>query len=153
VSEIALRPAHADDAEFLFALMKVSLGPYVIETFGPWDDSAQRTRFFASLVLERHQIVEHNGECIGCLSVAREPELLRLNRVFLLPSHQGRGIGSRLVADLIREADAAKLPIRLRVLRVNPARRLYERLGFRVFDRSETHFLMERSAALSQTPR
>jgi ribosomal protein S18 acetylase RimI-like enzyme len=148
VSELALRPAHAGDREFLFALMRDALGPHVIATFGPWDEAAQRERFFAALTrsLSLHQIVELGGAPIGCLNVVRSAEQLKLNRVLLLPSHQGRGLGSQLMRTLLRDADASRLPIRLRVLRVNPARRLYERLGFVVTGEIETHFLMERAA-------
>jgi hypothetical protein len=34
-------------------------------------------------------------------------------------------------------------PLGLRVLRNNPAHRLYERLGFRVMEETETHIYME----------
>jgi len=148
MSEIALRPAREGDRELLFALMKDALGPYVIATHGPWDEPAQRERFFEALTrtLSLHQIIELGGAPIGCLNVVRSAEQLKLNRVFLLPSHQGRGLGSQLMRGLMREADASRLPIRLRVLRVNPARRLYQRLGFVVSGETETHYLMERAA-------
>jgi hypothetical protein len=35
-----------------------------------------------------------------------------------------------LVKRLLREASGTELPVRLRVLAVNPAKALYERLGF-----------------------
>jgi ribosomal protein S18 acetylase RimI-like enzyme len=48
----------------------------------------------------------------------------------LLPEHRKFGIGTRLLNDLLRRAVEARKPIRLHVLKSNPARRLYERLGF-----------------------
>ncbi|MBM4383293.1 MAG: hypothetical protein FJ091_07960 [Deltaproteobacteria bacterium] len=68
---VSLRPALASDAKFLFALMKAALGPYLVATFGPWDEGAQRQRFFSTLKLEHHQIIEHAGERIGCLDCER----------------------------------------------------------------------------------
>lgn len=47
-----------------------------------------------------------------------------------------------MVGDLLAEAAAAAIPVELQVLKVNPARSLYERLGFAVFDETETHHLM-----------
>ena len=76
----------------------------------------------------------------------RLPDEVRLDRVFLLPECQNRGIGTRLVRDVLAEARAAGLPVRLRVFRVNPARRLYERLGFVATGETDTHALMERAA-------
>jgi GNAT superfamily N-acetyltransferase len=140
---VALRDGRADDLEFLFALFKVSLGPYVEQTYGPWQEDAQRQRFFQLTNPAAHQIVECGGEPIGCLNVERSTDALELHRVFLLPAFQRRGIGSRLVRRLLAEAESAGLPVRLRVLRVNPAQRLYARLGFAVIGQTETHVLME----------
>jgi GNAT superfamily N-acetyltransferase len=153
VSELALRPALEGDRELLFALMKDALGPYVVATFGPWDEATQRERFFEALTrtLALHEIIELGGSPIGFLNVVRSAEQLKLNRICLLPSHQGRGLGTQLMHALMREADAARLPIRLRVLRVNPARRLYARLGFVVSGEIETHFLMERAPCARET--
>lgn len=145
-TSITLRRATHDDAEFLFSLLRAALGPYVEETYGPWDEADQRARFFAANPTETHEIVEADGRPIGCLDVRRLDDQLKLNRVFLLPEFQRRGIGSRLLADVLTEADTAGLPVRLRVFQVNPARNLYTRLGFRVTEETATHLVMERAA-------
>jgi len=49
--------------------------------------------------------------------------------------------GAALISTIIAEADARNLLVRLRVLKINPARRPYERLGFVVTDEAETHLL------------
>jgi ribosomal protein S18 acetylase RimI-like enzyme len=50
----------------------------------------------------------------------------------VLPEARGRGVGERLLRALITEAITRKLPaLSLSVEPDNPARRLYERLGFR----------------------
>ena len=46
---------------------------------------------------------------------------------------------------LLREADAAGLPIRLEVFKVNPVQSLYLRCGFRVTGEFKTHYRMERA--------
>ena len=50
-----------------------------------------------------------------------------------------------LMALHIEEADERGVPIRLQVLKVNPASDLYERLGFRKIEVTETHIRMERA--------
>lgn len=92
--------------------MKRALGPYVEAMFGAWKEEEQRERFFATTAPENHQVVELDGRPIGCLLVARSAEEIRLQREFLLPEFQGRGIGSQLVGELQREAREAKLPLR-----------------------------------------
>ena len=45
---------------------------------------------------------------------------------------------------LISEATALNLAVRLNVVRINPARRLYERMGFRVKHEDDQKFYMKR---------
>ena len=59
---------------------------------------------------------------------AQTPEL----SIAVLPSHRGRGIGTRLLTKLLATARTSCASISLSVSPGNPARRLYERSGFRV---------------------
>jgi GNAT superfamily N-acetyltransferase len=149
---ITVRPAKQEDREFLFMLLKAALRSYIEQTYGPWDESEQRARFLESTKPEAHQIVEAGGQPIGCLNVKWLPGVVKLNRVFLLPAFQGRGIGSRLVRQVLSEAKLAHLPVRLRVFKVNPAKRLWQRLGFVVTGETDTHFLMEHAAGWAVSP-
>jgi ribosomal protein S18 acetylase RimI-like enzyme len=62
------------------------------------------------------------------------------------PAEQLRGIGTYLTRRLCDQADAANLPLELQVLKVNPAKRLYERLGSATIGETDTHYLMRRPA-------
>ena len=62
--------------------------------------------------------------------VIRARTTWRLAQIQVVPSLQGIGIGTGVVTSLLREADAASVPVELNVLRVNPAQHLYLRLGF-----------------------
>jgi ribosomal protein S18 acetylase RimI-like enzyme len=70
---------------------------------------------------------------------------IQLHQLFILPEYQRRGIGSGLLEDLLTEAGQSGLPVRLRVLRVNPAKGLYERYGFRVTSEEPERFYMQRT--------
>lgn len=48
----------------------------------------------------------------------------------ILPAHRGRGLGGALVTELVRRATGRHRAIILSVREANPARRLYQRLGF-----------------------
>src|SRR5687767_10295955 len=50
--------------------------------------------------------------------------------IALLPEHRNSGIGTQLIRQLLDRAVSARKPVRLQVLKTNPALRLYERLGF-----------------------
>jgi ribosomal protein S18 acetylase RimI-like enzyme len=79
---------------------------------------------------------------IGAISVKRLPTEVFLGTISIMPDHQGRGLGTAVITDLIREAQARHHPVALQVLKVNRARRLYERLGFIVTGETETHYQM-----------
>jgi ribosomal protein S18 acetylase RimI-like enzyme len=130
-SPIALRPAAEADREFLRALHHACFRRWVEPIWG-WDESDQDRRVAAAFTTEGRSIVELDGRAIGTVRTVRGPEEVFLADLEVAPEHQGRGIGARLLRRVLAAADAAGLPVRLQVLRGNPARRLYERHGFTV---------------------
>jgi ribosomal protein S18 acetylase RimI-like enzyme len=149
---IERRPARPDDFDFLFELARASLGPYVEEIWG-WDDAVQRRIQHAWQERGGVQILEHQGRAIGCLKVTSEDDHVFLDRMALLPAAQNRGLGTRLVREVMDDAARRGLPVRLSVLTNNPARRLYERLGFRVIEVDEPRVRMEWRPADQATTR
>lgn len=143
-SAIRLRPAQASDLAFLHRVHREAMRPHVERVFGAWDEDAQRERFAASTDPATHEIVECDGRAVGCQWVRPHPDALELVRLYLLPEAQGRGVGSHLLGALVERAERSGLAVRLRVLRGNPAERLYRRLGFRVVGETDTHVSMER---------
>ena len=142
MSPIDRRPARPDDFEFLLELARVSLGPYVEAIWG-WDEEVQRRLQEAWQSRGGVEILVQDGRAIGCLKVTSAHDHVFLDRIALLPSAQNRGLGTRLVREVMDEAARRGLPVRLSVLANNPARRLYERLGFQVVDVDEPRIRME----------
>ena len=76
-------------------------------------------------------IILLDGEAAGQLSVFRGQTSISLVDIALLPGHHGRGVGTKLVRELQREARESGKPLRLHVLAENGAAvRFYQRLGF-----------------------
>ena len=84
-------------------------------------------------------------EPAGRLYVARWEDEIRIVDIALLPAFRGRGIGGALLGDLIAEADAAGKPLSIHVEQNNPARSLYERLGFEEAGEFGVYVLMKRA--------
>lgn len=148
---ITLRPISERDVPFLEALYAttrsdiaalaiddVSKHRLVSMQFRAQHEHYQRYFSDASFDL----ILEH-GTPVGRLYVDRSEEELRLIDIALLPECRGRGIGGSLLAELIEEAAAADLPVRLRVEPDSPAVSLYRRLGFEVIADEEVNVHME----------
>jgi GNAT superfamily N-acetyltransferase len=130
VHDIVLRPATADDTQFFFDLHEASLGPYVNQIWG-WDDDEQRAYLARHLVLEHVRVIVVDGVDVGRLDVEERDDEVFLALIELAPVHQGRGIGSRLIRELLDRASADGKRVTLSVLEVNHrAYQLYRRLGF-----------------------
>jgi len=93
--------------------------------------------------------VEEDGSPIGYTCVRREDDHDFIEEIALLPDAQGRGIGSKLIRDVIASAGARGVCVRLSVRTNNRARRLYERLGFPVSRIEEPRVKMEWRPPLS----
>jgi ribosomal protein S18 acetylase RimI-like enzyme len=90
-------------------------------------------------------VIVSGGQSAGRLYVARWEDEIRIVDIALLPEFRGRGIGGSLLADLIAEADAAGKPLSIHVEQNNPARSLYDRLGFEEAGEHGVYVLMRRA--------
>ena len=95
-----------------------------------------------------------DGRAVGVLPPSDAPtDVVRLR---LSPSGRrckGEGWARRSCGDQLAMPPRDGLPTRLQVLRVNPARHLYERLGFAVVGETPTHYLMVAPAHTLQIER
>jgi len=140
-----LRTATVADHEFLVRAHHTGLRPSIERTWG-WDEVAQDA-FAREWLAGRDddtQIVGVAGEDAGYLVLHRGRDPWYLSSIVLMPAFQGSGLGTALLGDLLEETDAAGMRVDLQVMKVNPARRLYERLGFAATDETEHHTLMRR---------
>ncbi len=139
------RQATAKDEEFAYGLRRAAYEDVVQRQFGQWNNDWQRQRFTGKWIPEQYEIVEAEGRPIGALHVSRTQDEVEIVEIQLLPEYQGQSIGTELLQQELRFADERGLSVRLQVLRENRARSLYKRLGFHVYDETDTHFLMKRT--------
>ena len=127
----SLRPATEDDKDFLFEVFKRSMRGYIAWAWG-WDEEFQRQGLWKNLPVEHFKVVCVADEAIGALYVEESDEHHSIRTIFLEPGFQGRGVGTALLKDEGSRARKAGKPLVLKVIKINPAKRLYERLGFQV---------------------
>lgn len=76
-------------------------------------------------------IIERDAVPVGRLYFEQTAKELRLMEITLVTEVRNGGIGVAMTRALLQRAHAAGIPMGLHVEPFNPARRLYERLGFR----------------------
>jgi GNAT superfamily N-acetyltransferase len=128
-AKVALRPAAIADRDRLFAAYERMIGPHVERVWG-WDSGFQSKRFRERYALADFRVIECGVRFAGAMNVERRRDEIYLALLYLLPEFQKRGIGGALVRELLEEGRARGMPVALTVIDGNPARELYERLGF-----------------------
>lgn len=150
---ITLRPITDLDLEFLYRLYAstreeelavVSWTPEQKEIFLRQQFNAQHRFWQENYAGSSFDLVLRGGLPAGRLYVARWTREIRIVDIALLPDHRGGGVGTRLLREIFVEADAAGKAVSVHVEAFNPARRLYERLGFAQKEDKGVYLLMER---------
>jgi ribosomal protein S18 acetylase RimI-like enzyme len=143
--DYSLRPVIEADRAWLRALHHAAMREAVEAMWG-WDEQVQDELFEKGFTPENQWIVHMDGQDVGVIGVTRRPSEYFLDNIQIVPAYQGRGIGSALILELQDRADREGVPIGLQVIRSNRARKFYERLGFVVTHRSDTHYIMRWTA-------
>lgn len=142
-SEFRLRPITEGDREPLYALHCSAMRSYVEATWG-WDEDVQR-EFWTRTAHADVQVIERDGAIVGYLDVQERPDHIDIVNIVVDPRAQGTGIGGTVIRQIIDNAGARGMDVRLQVLKVNPrAKALYERMGFEPDGESDTHHRMIR---------
>lgn len=149
---VTFRPVRADDHPFLRALyastrqdeMALSgWAPEQVEAFLTMQFELQHAHYQRHYADADFLVVEREGVPVGRLYVARWEREIRIVDIALVPEARGRGLGSRLMRELMAEAAEAGLPLRIHVEKFNPALRLYRRLGFTAIQDKGVYLFME----------
>lgn len=146
-ADVTLRPETPGDRSFLLDLYLSTRD----DEAGFRDlDPKQRSTLLARQFAWQHEqyhaanphgwftIVTVNDAPAGRLYLVRRPDCFHVLDLSLLPQYRGHGIGTRLLQTVQAEATRTQLPILLRVLADNSARRFYAQLGFQTI--SEENF-------------
>ena len=148
-----LRPVEDGDREFLVELYastreeelaQVEWAPGAKRAFVEQQFSAQDTHYRANYPGATLDLIEVDGKPAGRLYVHRGPRDIRIMDIALAPGFRGCGIGTALLRELMAEADESGRKLSIHVEMNNPARSLYDRLGFRPGGEHGVYVLMER---------
>lgn len=158
---IHLRTATADDLAFL-ARVYASTREEELRPV-PWSDEqklaflqmqfeAQHGEYHSRYPDASFDVIELDGTPAGRLYVHRREREIRIVDISLLPEHRAKGAGTSLLENLIRESETAGKPLTIHVETLNPAMRLYQKLGFRPIGETGVYLLMERPVTRTLTP-
>jgi ribosomal protein S18 acetylase RimI-like enzyme len=138
--DFEFRPATPSDREWLFALDCATMAA---------QDGAADTRDLAAhrASFDRHfdastiSVIRAGGRDAGAIRLEQREGALYIAVLEVTPESQGRGLGTAVLRHVLARAAAERRPVVLRVHKTNiRARRLYERLGFRVTNEADAKY-------------
>jgi len=143
VREIELRQTTADDVDFLWDTFRISMKDYITQTRGEWNEQREESQFRHQLDLSAAHVIRSNNLEVGFIMAPIKDGARWIHTICIVPEHQRKGIGTEVLRRAVAQAREQKISLYLSVLKVNPARRLYERLGFGVIEETKHHFRMK----------
>lgn len=151
---IVLRLQTEDDVPFLCRLY-VSLRWEELQAVPDWDDdmrqafledqfSRQYAHYSTYYTRSDFLIIEQDGQPAGrlCLDRGHHSDL-RVVDIAFLPEARGKGLGTAFLTAVQEEARRDGKKVSIHVEQVNPAKRLYTRLGFHDVSQTGPYWLME----------
>lgn len=140
VPGITLVPIRQEDMEFLYrvyASTRIEEMRLVTDwtedeknAFLCWQFQMQHQHYQTYYPQANYNVIVKDETPIGRLYVAAGSQEIRVMDIALLPPYRNKGIGTSLVREILAEAEENGQIVSLHVEAENPAKHLYERLGF-----------------------
>jgi GNAT superfamily N-acetyltransferase len=142
-NNISPRQATYADTRFAYKVKKAALGKYADKTYDDWNLEFLANYHVNQWILPTVQVILANGIDVGWIGMSYRENRVDIDDIYILPSHQWRGIGRHVLAGIITEATKLNKPVRVWAMKVSTAIHFYEKLGFTVINETETHWQME----------
>lgn len=151
--EITLRPTTESDLDFLHDVYRDSRS--IELAMVPWDEeqkrlfvihqySAQTRHYLEYYPKALHDIVLRNGEPVGRLYVDRGEKTTAILDICVAMKYRRQGVATKVISDLIAEAEANGTIITVSTEPFNPSQSLFKKLGFVVAKEDEARVSFER---------
>ena len=135
--KVQLRPATEDDYEYCYRITKQNMFDLFCRHWGGWVDA----EFQKGFILKNIQIILVDGKRSGYLNYIVETDGVYIDNIQIDSALHGKGIGTNILGSFISSHKESK--ILLTVFDDNPAKKLYERLGFQTVEKMGSTLKME----------
>jgi len=140
--QIAFRPASSEDFQYCKRLYFAGMTKIIEELH--LNMAAQAVSFREQWALTQVRIITFDSSDVGWLQSKVQDDVLFVAQLFVDGPFQRKGIGTEVMHRLIGESTRLNQGVCLAVVKINPALRLYERLGFQITHEDDRKFYMKR---------
>jgi ribosomal protein S18 acetylase RimI-like enzyme len=124
-------------------LMQINWSEQQKQQFSIMQFIAQKTDYERKFPNALQQIIYFKKQAAGRLYINETVNNMHIIDIALLPKYRNKGIGKFLLIQLIVKAKEQQKTISLQVIKSNPAKHLYTRLGFISIKEDEIRAYME----------
>ncbi|MDX9689460.1 MAG: N-acetyltransferase [Proteobacteria bacterium] len=137
---LTLRPATQADMPFLIELRRLTMSEHFERLDIAYNAERQLQRITDGF--EHANILLIDGKEAGLLKLDKTQPPWMLMQIQIHPQHQKQGHGERLLRAILHDAQSERKGVTLKVLKKNPAQKLYQRVGFRAEKEDDLSFFM-----------
>ncbi|MBB6372458.1 GNAT family N-acetyltransferase [Chryseobacterium shigense] len=138
---ITYRKATENDIDYLLDLRTKTMNPHYSASHLPTDREATLQRILYQF--DKANIILLNNEPVGLLKISRTGHKTEVLQLQIDPGQQGKGLGKKILGNILTESSAEEKTVSLSVLKTNKAQHLYTSLGFKTVNEDEHSFFME----------
>ena len=140
---IEFRNCKYADVDFILKLKELCFKWYIEIIYG-WDINIQREKTIREL--DKHikdmRIIKSENKDIGVTTFYKNEDTYVIGLIIIHPDYQNKGIATNILNEYIEIAKNENKKIIIKTYKKNPAKKLYERLGFELYNEDETHVHM-----------
>ena len=133
--------------DYLYQTKKECFKWYVEKRYGLWEDEFQ-LEFFKNFIREKRnhiKVIIYNDRPIGMFTnYINEDGDNFIDLFYIDKEYQGSRIGTQILNEQLLADKKSNVDTVLQVFKENPAKNLYEKVGFEIYDETNTHYKMIR---------
>ena len=142
--KITFRNCEYNDCDFILNLKELGMKWYIEKIYG-WDTDIQREK--TKHEIENHKndmrIIEIDNNDIGVTTFYEENNEYVVGLIIVHPDYRGKGVATNIIKEYIDIAKKNNKNIKIKTYKFNPAKKLYERLGFKIYNEDDTHVYLK----------
>lgn len=135
------RKGRITDKDWLYELYCSTLRPAIETTWG-WDEAFQLNAFNEHLSPDNFEIIFIADNNIGGYCLFEKDDHLWLEMLLIHPDFQRKGIGKSVIKEIQIQAKSKNKPLKFSVIKTNPVKPFYEKLGFSVYGEDKAFYQM-----------
>jgi ribosomal protein S18 acetylase RimI-like enzyme len=141
VDDIKIVPITLGDFQFGYDIRKLTMEEHIRKAYGEWNEVKQMESCKKHFSLEHRFVIKYLDKKIGWLMFEENETNIDLCKIFIHSKFQGKGIGSKIINNLIIIVKDKNKVIILDVLKSNyRAKEFYLKLGFKIYNETEHEY-------------